>query len=114
MSTCEVCGREYIYNRSAGHRKNKCNSCYINVRRVGLKQKSIDYKGGKCQRCGYDKNTRALSFHHLDPEQKEFTIGGCYTRSWDAITKELDKCILVCLNCHMEIEDELCSGVTQG
>jgi transposase-like protein len=69
-----------------------------------LKLRAVQYKGGKCQTCGYDKCLRALKFHHLDPSQKEFGIGRSI-RSWESVKRELDKCILVCGNCHDEIHD---------
>ena len=74
-------------------------------RRRALKQKAIDYKGGKCVCCGYDKHAGVLDFHHVNPAEKEFSIGARgYTRSWEKIKQELHKCILVCANCHREIE----------
>jgi hypothetical protein len=70
-----------------------------------IKLKAIEYKGGKCVCCGYDKYPGVLDFHHLDQGVKEFSIGARgYTRSWEKIKTELDKCILVCANCHREIE----------
>lgn len=66
------------------------------------KEKLIEYKGGKCQVCGYNKCASALEFHHLDPSQKDFTISGG-TKSFENLKPEVDKCILVCANCHREI-----------
>ena len=60
------------------------------------------YKGGKCIECGYDKCPAALEFHHTDPSKKEFGIGGGYNRSWEVIKLELDKCVMLCSNCHHE------------
>lgn len=59
--------------------------------------------------CGYNRCTRALGFHHLDPSKKDFGIGGAHSRSWAVIQAELDKCILVCSNCHDEIHDGMIS-----
>jgi len=74
-------------------------------RRRKLKSLSIEYKGGKCQLCGYEKYQGVLDLHHLDPATKSFGIGAKgYTRSWEVIKAELDKCILVCANCHREVE----------
>lgn len=74
-------------------------------RRRKVKEMAIGYKGGKCQVCSYNKYQGALDLHHLDPNTKEFGIGDKgYTRSWEKVKKELDKCILVCANCHREIE----------
>ena len=58
-------------------------------------------------RCGYDKCERALSFHHRDATTKKFQICGNETRNWDVLLKELDKCDLICTNCHAEIHEEL-------
>lgn len=74
-------------------------------RRRILRQKAIEYKGGACVCCGYNKHPGVLDFHHIDPSNKEFSIGTKgYTRSWEKVRAELDKCILVCANCHREIE----------
>jgi hypothetical protein len=70
----------------------------------GLKEKALTYKGGRCSKCSYNKCKRALSFHHVDPSQKDFNIGTL--RSWGKIKTELDKCILLCMNCHHEVHDK--------
>lgn len=70
--------------------------------RIRTKQKLVDYKGGKCSRCGYDKYIGCLTFHHRDPEEKEIAISSS-TKSFEALKKEVDKCDLVCHNCHGEI-----------
>lgn len=103
MSQCKICNRQYTYNHNAGHTKEKCNSCLVNIRRFKLKTKCLEQKGGKCQICKYNKCSQALVFHHIDPSQKSFEISGAHSRSWKIIQKELDKCILVCANCHSEI-----------
>lgn len=77
----------------------------VTKRRRLLKLKSIELKGGKCQICGYNKHPGALDFHHVDPATKSFAIsGGGFSRSWKSLQAELQKCILVCANCHREIE----------
>jgi len=74
-------------------------------RRRVIKAKAIEYKGGKCQLCGYNKYQGALELHHIDPKQKEFSIGyRGHSRSWERVKSELDKCILICANCHREVE----------
>ena len=79
-------------------------------RRRKIKEFAVSYKGGRCEVCGYDKCVWALDLHHKDPKTKSFGIGAKgYTRSWDAVKKEADKCALVCSNCHREIE----AGITQ-
>lgn len=85
----------------------RCKKCRVDAvkrRRDKIKELSIEYKGGKCCICGYNKCHSALEFHHLDPEAKDFGIGAHgYTRSWEEVKKELNKCILVCANCHREL-----------
>mgnify|MGYP001596106795 CR=1 FL=1 len=79
-------------------------------RRRKIKELSINYKGGKCQICGYSRYQGALDLHHIDPNAKSFGIGDKgYTRSWEKVKEELDKCVLVCANCHRELE----AGITQ-
>jgi predicted HNH restriction endonuclease len=74
-------------------------------RRRTLKNKAIAYMGGQCKVCGYNKYPGALDLHHIDPSLKSFEIGyKGYTRSWETVRAELDKCVLVCANCHREIE----------
>lgn len=64
----------------------------------------VRYKGGKCIFCGYSKYIGALDFHHIRNDGKDFGISDKgYTRSWERTKKELDKCILVCANCHREL-----------
>ena len=75
---------------------------YTKERRYLFKTKALDYKGGKCQKCGYSRCREALEFHHIDPKEKDFMISHSNRRSWDAVKKELDKCVLLCTNCHNE------------
>lgn len=79
-----------------------------NVRRKRLKKQMVDYKGGKCHFCGYSTYFGALDFHHIDPSTRSFglSMDELY-KSWAAIIKELDKCVLVCSNCHREIHGGL-------
>jgi predicted HNH restriction endonuclease len=71
-----------------------------------IKQALLDYKGGKCERCGYDKDVPGVyEFHHVDPEVKEFPICGS-VKPLDELKAEVDKCLLVCANCHAEIHHE--------
>ena len=66
-----------------------------------LKTKAIAYKGGKCRLCGHNRYNGALEFHHLDKTSKGFGFSRKgLIRSWESIKTELDKCILVCANCH--------------
>lgn len=78
-----------------------------NIRRYVYKRRAIAYKGGKCELCGYDKCERALTFHHRNPEEKSFSISGGHCRSWKSFCAEVDKCDLLCMNCHMEVHEQL-------
>jgi len=68
---------------------------------------SVEYLGGKCQVCGYNRCLGSLVFHHIDSSTKEFGISSKgHSRSWERVKEELDKCVLVCSNCHGEIHAE--------
>ena len=102
--SCSGCNKDYEYRR--GHNtKEFCGSCLVNRRRFKKKKELLEYKGGKCQVCGYNKCKSALCFHHVDPLTKSFAIGGNHTRKWIDLIAEADKCVLVCANCHMEIHE---------
>ncbi len=80
----------------------------VDRRRKQIRQQAIEYKGGKCSICGYSKCLKALEFHHLELDQKDFGISAKgYTRSWEVTKKELDKCILLCANCHREVHESM-------
>lgn len=65
-----------------------------------IKEKAIQYKGGSCQKCGYNSHYSAFQFHHDTPYEKEVSWTKLRLRSWDKIVRELDKCTLLCANCH--------------
>jgi hypothetical protein len=67
-----------------------------------VKLAAVKYKGGACERCGYNKSPYALEFHHRDPSQKDGNISRMLSHSWSRVKKELDKCIMLCANCHRE------------
>jgi hypothetical protein len=77
----------------------------VKVWRQRMKAKAVEFKGGKCEKCGYNKCLRALTFHHRDPKEKEFTIGAISVKAWAVVEKEIMKCDLLCYNCHMEVHD---------
>ena len=80
---------------------------YINqkIRGITRKYEYIMSKGGKCEICGYNKNLAALDFHHLDPDQKDFQIDArkFANSKLSDLKSELDKCIILCANCHREL-----------
>jgi len=96
----------YIHSKN-GKAHGYCRICSSNMtiqRQREFKQKCIEYKGGKCCKCGYIKCNNALDFHHLDPSKKEIRISSLSLKKFDSdVKEELDKCILVCANCHREL-----------
>ena len=77
----------------------------MKARRWGVKKALLELFGGECVTCGYDGCIAAFEFHHINPEEKEFTISGSrtYGKSWDEILEEAKKCMLLCSNCHREL-----------
>lgn len=106
--------KQYFYDNSIHWKCMKCQSEYVQKRRDHIKLLALAYKGNRCQCCGYNKCVSALEFHHINPEQKDFAIGSRgYTRSWNKVKTELDKCVLVCSNCHREIHSNLLECPTE-
>ena len=97
---------EFYKRRNGQDASSYCKECSIIqvLKRQRLfKQDCVSYKGGKCESCGYDKFLGALEFHHKDPKEKDFPIN--QSRLWrldERVKRELDKCILLCSNCHAE------------
>ena len=76
----------------------------VNIRRKRIRQMAIEYKGGECELCGYNHCIEALEIHHNNSSGKDFSISEKgYTRSWTKVKEELNKCMLLCANCHREI-----------
>jgi hypothetical protein len=91
--------------RSIARKNSKAKTGYENIKthRQKVKLRAVQYKGDKCQICNYDKTPVNLSFHHLNPGKKDFNLSGNYHLTWETIQAELDKCILLCMNCHGEV-----------
>jgi hypothetical protein len=119
QASCSICGRVFkTYRDNAKYCSKRCqrkgdpnrNIRIISAtrrKRVKIKERAIECKGGKCVICGYNRCHRALKFHHIDPTVKDFEVSRG-VKSWETIRAELDKCILVCGNCH----DEIHAGIT--
>jgi len=106
-SKCGVNGKEHFYERASGSGSfySYCKKCYnqqSTFRQIENKKFAVEYKGGKCQQCGYNKCLSSLEFHHLNPHEKDSSIRftSC---SREKLLEEISKCILVCANCHREI-----------
>ncbi len=108
------CGR---HGRQVHHRirdakarqgiKYKCRRCACDEilrRKRKVKRTLVAEAGGRCAICGYDRCPAALTFHHVDPAQKSFAMSTNIGRSLAAFHAEMLKCVLVCANCHAEIE----------
>lgn len=101
----DISGKEHKRKYTEARKETIILSLY--KRALTRKQELLDDKGGKCQLCGYNKCRRVLSFHHRVPKKKSFglTLNNMWSKTWKELQKEAKKCDLLCLNCHMEIED---------
>lgn len=100
LEKCKICG-----NPLGVRRKTICASCSVVSSRKKKKLQAIEYMGNKCQMCGYNRCEANLVFHHLKPEEKEFQVAGA-CKSWEKIKAELNKCVMLCHNCHREVHAE--------
>lgn len=108
VACCSECG-ETDSNNFYGDRKTQCKKCVIRhdcERSIEKKLKAIEYMGGACIVCGYNRYYGALHFHHKNSRQKE-DWSSIRNWGWKRISKELEKCILVCATCHSEIHGGL-------
>lgn len=106
-----------FYTRRRTNCSGYCKACAskkTTERQRKIKKIMVEYKGGRCQssNCstpgGYDRSINGLDFHHVDPTKKEFNLSQVrLTKMNDKIKKELDKCILLCANCHRERHEEI-------
>lgn len=84
--------------------KAKCKQCAEQHSKTRIHTIILEIIGNySCKICGYDKCNEALEFHHIDPSKKEYEIKDLRSHSKETLVKEIDKCILVCANCHREI-----------
>jgi len=114
---CKICQKYLPANDFGNYKRNNkprkfsyCKICDSN--RVKKNQKdnklfAVSYKGNKCERCGYDKCLGSLHFHHKNPFEKDFGISEFKKIDRKKLIEELDKCILLCANCHGEIHEEI-------
>ena len=87
-----------------------CHARYTIERFREYRRKAVSLKGDKCCRCGYNKCIGALEFHHRDPAKKDPKWRQMRLWKIERILKELEKCELVCSNCHREIHWSLHTG----
>lgn len=101
--TTKAINRKYCYECSPS--ENIINRAAIRDRQRAIKHRLVEYKGGKCEKCGYDKCEGALDFHHRNPEEKDFSLAQIHLSdkiTMEMLFREVDKCDLLCANCHRE------------
>jgi transposase len=105
-ANCPVHGLTTFVRRGAdGFRCRLCRTGAVQRHRRELKRILVEEAGGKCLLCGYDRALSGLHFHHVDPGQKAFALSHRgVTRSLAAARAEARKCVLLCSNCHAEVE----------
>ena len=93
---------DHALDSSGRYRCKKCRVDAVTRRRAKIKRMAVEYKGSECADCGLiTEHVGVYDFHHLDPGQKDFAIAKKgYTRSWEKTKQELDKCVMLCANCH--------------
>jgi hypothetical protein len=107
---CSACGVDkartefYTSNAKKGWVAGKCKVCqaaYKRDRAKRLWEKLFEYMGGECGHCGLDEDCRAIyDLHHINPEEKERNPSLLLNGTWEKLKAEVDKCILLCSNCH--------------
>lgn len=112
---CKHCEKKFIRTNLRQvycHKSCKQRNTYSYQKDRAEKRKKIlvEKSGGRCKKCGYNKNYSALSFHHIDPSVKEFSLDArsLSNRTEERIAKEFAKCELLCLNCHAELHNPQC------
>lgn len=106
MRRCKLCGvektlEEFVPNkRSVGGREHSCTVCTVLRRKKRKQARKIlarEYLGNSCNACGFNQS---LQFHHKDPSSKSFIISQALWMNWKDLKDELNKCLLLCGNCH--------------
>ena len=122
MKRCLSCGaglvgmqRKYCCRRCKNDFNNQVYQTYVAQQKRGRDRKFrlMAMKGGRCELCGYMRNSAALEFHHVDPHSKSFQLDlrSISNRKWADLEAEAEKCILLCSNCHAECHHPECSLV---
>jgi DNA-binding transcriptional ArsR family regulator len=106
IRACPNHGRaEFILEARGHYRCLRCRSEAVTERRRRVKTILVAEAGGRCGLCGYDRHVGALQFHHVDPDTKSFSVAHLgVARSLERCREEARKCVLLCANCHAEIE----------
>ncbi len=125
---CPICKKQFL-PKKLGHTRKFCYDCSpsykkeagkaqnITAIRKAIKKRLVEYKGGCCEKCGYKNCISALQFHHINPTEKDFNISTQLNLSDFNISfyyQEVDKCKLLCANCHAEEHDKVWAGDIDG
>jgi len=102
----------YVRSDRNGHAPHckQCSTIYYGNRIKNVKIRMIDYKGGKCERCNLkleDTHYSVFDFHHINPKEKDIKFDRIKYQKWEVIQNEIDKCQLLCANCHRITHAEL-------
>jgi DNA-directed RNA polymerase subunit RPC12/RpoP len=110
VRTCTTHGpTKFARDANGTYRCTRCSSEAVARRRRRVKEILVAEAGARCALCGYDRCSRALGFHHVDPQTKRFGLAeGGVARSLGEARAEVEKCVLLCANCHAEVE----AGIT--
>ncbi len=103
---CESCNLSF---NAQEKQRRKCPSCYFKVKKLEKIEKIKAIVGNSCWICGYNRSWRNLAFHHVNPSEKVFSLTSreLVGHNWSMVLQEIQKCILVCHNCHGEIHEGL-------
>ncbi|HST32721.1 MAG TPA: helix-turn-helix domain-containing protein [Solirubrobacteraceae bacterium] len=96
----------YVLDGRGYYRCRRCRAEAVSRRRRKVKETLVREAGGACAICGYGESMRALHFHHLEPSEKRIEINAKgIALSLETLRTEARKCVLLCSNCHAEVED---------
>ena len=97
---------EYVIDGRGYYRCRRCRAEAVSRRRRKVKAILVGEAGGACRICGYMANMRALHFHHVEPSEKRVEINAKgVALSLETLRAEARKCVLLCSNCHAEVEE---------
>jgi hypothetical protein len=108
--TCSKCGEDksldefYIKDKKKGTYQSYCKPCLLTAQKQRWRLRKLDaieHLGGVCADCGQQYPYQVYQFHHLTPGEKDFDWGKGRQMKWELVLEELDKCVLLCANCHI-------------
>jgi hypothetical protein len=102
---CYACGEKDPSKFYRNKRKTcgRCHNQYTLKKGQEKRKKAINFLGGKCILCGYDKYYGSIDLHHINPNEKDPNFSSLRGWSWGKIEEEIKKCVPLCRNCHGEV-----------